>query len=218
MNGLGENKGCVEAWSPEDELESQQALHDLLADTDGAGGGRPTLSAIVRETMDAIFAALDGSEDGTLRSMMIAAGVRDMDGAALREADLRGQNLSGISFAGADFSAADLRNCNFAGCDLRGAKFESAMLAGADFSEARVDPAVLAGAMAAQIEAEEWTKFGILSLIAGAVWGVRAMGSERGDAETARDETAESGEGGDLAEAEPLEAAAAGTAIHRASS
>jgi uncharacterized protein YjbI with pentapeptide repeats/beta-lactamase regulating signal transducer with metallopeptidase domain len=68
------------------------------------------------------------------------------NGCALRNADLRGMDLHGITLRGDDLSSADLRGTNLAGATLTGVSLRDANLANADLRGARLNGVELRGA------------------------------------------------------------------------
>jgi hypothetical protein len=85
-------------------------------------------------------------------SELARAGVRGRDARRKgdprrKERDLRGALLVGADLRGADLRGASLRGAVLVGADLRGARLERADLTGADLRGARVDPATLRDAL-----------------------------------------------------------------------
>lgn len=102
-----------------------------LADTMETEKNVALFHEMLRETVGEILSDLAAAKDGSLRAMMDAVGIANMEGANLASVDLRGEDLSGISFAGADLSKADLRDCDLRRCDFSGAILDGASFEGA---------------------------------------------------------------------------------------
>ena len=71
----------------------------------------------------------------------------NLRGANLSGAALRGANLSGAALRGANLSGADLRDANLRDADLRGSNLRDADLRGADLRDANLRCADLSGAL-----------------------------------------------------------------------
>ena len=121
-----------------DSLRAMQILMERPALTEGS----TMLPELLIEAADELFSLLDAAEDKSLRALMLAADVDEMNDANLVGANLRAESLVGISFVGADFSGADLRECDLRYCDLRGAIFSGAKMEGAILDFAKTEDAV----------------------------------------------------------------------------
>jgi Pentapeptide repeats (8 copies) len=127
------------------ELPATAPLHERLRnaydETDALAEGPPDVVARV----DAA-AHRDHVNDLLLEASELArSGVRGKEprrkgGAGRKERDLRGAVLVGADLRGTDLRGASLRGAVLVGADLRGARLERADLTGADLRGARVDP------------------------------------------------------------------------------
>ncbi|HYY12514.1 MAG TPA: pentapeptide repeat-containing protein [Kineosporiaceae bacterium] len=125
------------------ELPATAGLHERLRaaydDTDALAEGPPELVAAVDAT------ACRDRVNGLLleASELARGGVRGRDA----RRDLRGAVLVGADLRGADLRGASLRGAVLVGADLRGARLERADLTGADLRGARVDEGGLRDAL-----------------------------------------------------------------------
>lgn len=127
------------ATAPEEALKGP-GFASVAAKLDAAGS---EIRRIILEAADEAFEQLQAATGDSLRELMAAAGVGDMKGALLGDADLRGEDLSGIDFEGADLTNADLRDADLTGANLKHTRLDGARLEGARFEGAKFSSAEL---------------------------------------------------------------------------